>query len=145
MITSVTHTHTQHFVARTIYSMLEKEGDYLVTWSFADGNFNVFTVKGREACPRLCLPIPTKDIYIEIHEPLLYLTKEISILLILHKKKIYIPVTTLVRKLARRYACGTLEPSELLKKQKKYGEYAERNFCPFIYIYIYNISFICII
>lgn len=44
--------------------MLEKEGDYLVTWSLADGNFNVFTARWREACPRLCLPIPTNDIYI---------------------------------------------------------------------------------
>ena len=45
--------------------MLEKEGDYLVTWPLADGNFNVFTARGREARPRLCLTIPTKDIYIK--------------------------------------------------------------------------------
>ena len=56
-------------------------------------------------------------------------------------------VTCLVRKLARCYACCTFEPSDLLKKRKKLGEYAGEIFCTFICIntifYTYTLHFSC--
>lgn len=51
-------------------------------------------------------------------------------------------VDILVWKLARRYACCTPKPSDLLKKQKKFGEYAGRNF---LYFYMYDSFFLRII
>ena len=51
-------------------------------------------------------------------------------------------VFSLVRKLARRYACGTPGPSDLSKKREKIGEYAGKNF---LYFYTYTAPFIRIL
>jgi hypothetical protein len=60
---------------------------------------NVFTARGSEACPRLCLPIPTMDIEHHRHRfmcepPIILKTMETSVHLMLHKQKIDIPVIT---------------------------------------------------
>ena len=53
----------------------------------------------------------------------------------------YSTYTVLVRKFARRYAYGILGPNNLLKNGKNRG--VRRKY--FLYFYMYNTIFICII